>query len=247
MKAYHPVLLEGLQQEMEVVVSLERDGKNKTPAHDQPCDMIMAGFAWKEISILKFLHGLEKSEELASQTTVAVDISQQEEISFSESCERDEECDEVYLNSVGESYIIGNGDLRKQYQNRPAAVETMTFAQFLVDYYRKQVHQQVVINPESGVGKESEHMIVGGQLRAPTCIKLSNDVIMNKRKGQSKPVPMFLRHNTLDNFGERLLFLPWSSLDVLHQRLSEDEEEKLKQNRLQLFPTAIFPGLSGRT
>ena len=245
--AYHPVLLEGLQQEMEVVVSLDCDGKNKTPAHDQPSDLIMAGFAWKEISILKFLHGLEKSEELASQTTVGVVISQQEEINFNESCERDEECDEVYLNSVGESYIIGNGDLRKQYQNRPAAVETMTFAQFFVDYYRKQVHQQVVINPESGVGKESEHMIVGGQLRAPTCIKLSNGVIMNKRKGQSKPVPMFLKQNTLDNLGERLLFLPWSNLDELHQRLSEDEEEKLKQNRLQLFPTAIFPGLSGRT
>ena len=61
---------------------------------------------------------------------------------------------------------------------------------------------------------------------------------MKKRKTQSKPVPLIL---SLDSFGERLLFLPWSSLDELHQRLSEDDEKKLNENRLQLFPMAIFP------
>ena len=117
----------------------------------------------------------------------------------------------------------------------------MTFAQFVIDYYKKQAHQQAVINPESGVGDESEDLIVGTQLRAPVCIQLSNNVILRKRKGQPKPVPLFLRSNTLSSFGERLLFLPWSSSEELHQRLSEGDKEKLKQNRLQLFPMAIFP------
>ena len=76
-RSYHPLLLEGLQQEVEVTVALERLKTEETPVQDQPCEKIMAGFAWKEISILKFLHGLEKSDELASQTTVEVFTNQE--------------------------------------------------------------------------------------------------------------------------------------------------------------------------
>ena len=240
-KPYNPILLEGLQQEVEVDVALGRIDAPHNHVQAQPFATFMAGFAWKEISLLKFLHGLEQSDDLASQSTVAINMNQEEDVNFSESTEKDEECDEVYLNSIGESYIISNGDLRKQYLNRPVTVKSMTFAQFLVDYYRKQVHQKVVINPELGVGDDSEDVIVGGQLRAPVSIKLSNNVIMKKRKGLSRPVPLFLNSNSLDSFGERLLFFPWSSLEELNQRLSEEDKEKMTKNRLQLFPLAIFP------
>ena len=98
-----------------------------------------------------------------------------------------------------------------------------------------------MINPESGVGDDSEELIVGSELRAPLSIQLSNSVVMKKRTGKSKPVPLFLPGNSLDNFGARLLFLPWRSSEELHQRLSEEERVKIKQNRLQLFPMAEFP------
>ena len=239
-KSNHPLLLEGLQQEVEVTVALERLKTEETPVQDQPFEKIMAGFAWKEISILKFLHGLERCEELASQTTVGICTNQERELTFCEASERDEESDETYLNSIGESYIVKNGDMRKQYENRPNAVKHMTLAQFVIDYYKKQSHHQVVINPESGVGAESEDLIVGTELRAPLSMQLSNNVIIRKRTGKSKPVPLFLTSNTLSNFGERLLFLPWSNSEELLQRLSEDEKKKMKLNRLQLFPMATF-------
>ena len=98
-----------------------------------------------------------------------------------------------------------------------------------------------MINPETGVGNDSEELIVGSELRVPLSMQLSNGVIMKKRIGKSKPVPLFLPAHTLDNFGERLLFLPWSSSEELHRRLSEEEKAKIKQNRLQLFPMADFP------
>ena len=165
---------------------------------------------------------------------------QEGELTFTEAGERDEERDEVYVNSIGESYIIKNGDLRKQYANRPAAVKDMTLAQFVIHYYRKQSHHQVVINPETGVGNDSEELIVGSELRAPLSMQLSNNVIMKKRTGKSNPVPIFRMSSTLSNFGERLLFLPWSTSEELQQRLSEEKKEKMRQNRLQLFPMAVF-------
>ena len=240
-KPYHPLLLEGLQEQVVVTVSLEGNDAQNFPTLDQPPATVMAGFAWREISILKFLHGLEKFDDPASQTTVAIIANQENDISFKESSERDEERDEIFVNSIGESYIVGNGDLRKLYANRPAAVQSMTLAQFVLSYYKKQSYQQVVINPESGVGDDSEELIVGSELRAPLSIQLSNSVVMKKRTGKSKPVPLFLPGNSLDNFGARLLFLPWRSSEELHQRLSEEERAKIKQNRLQLFPMAEFP------
>ena len=68
---------------------------------------------------------------------------------------------------------------------------------------------------------------------------------MKKRCEKSKPVPLFQRSNTLDSYGERLLFQPWRNLEELLQPQSEDDKEKQKQNRLELFPLAIFPGAGG--
>ena len=83
---------------------------------------------------------------------------------------------------------------------------------------------------------------MGGEGRAPLSMKLSNTVIMKKRSEKSKPVPLLLRSNTLDSYGERLLFQPWRSAEELHQKQTEEDKERQKQNRLQLFPMAIFPG-----
>ena len=81
---------------------------------------------------------------------------------------------------------------------------------------------------------------MGGDSRLPLSMRLANGVIMKKRTGKSKPV-LLLRPNYLDSYAERLLFGPWRSLDALHQRLSDTERERLQQNRLELFPYAVFP------
>ena len=78
-------------------------------------------------------------------------------------------------------------------------------------------------------------------MRAPMAMKLSNNVIMKKRRDKNRPVPLFFKSNTLDSFGERMLFQPWRSVDELLRRQSEEDKEKQKQNRLELFPMAIFP------
>ena len=243
--AYHPLLLEALQQRMEIRVVMETEhwkpGKNCN--EDAPGNQIMAGFAWKEISILKFLHGVskEKYEEPVSQATVSVITSQEQELNFKDSDEKDDECDDIFVNSRSESFIISNGDLQKLYAKRPAAAKDMTFAQFVINYYRKRACQQAIIDPMSGIGEESEEPIVGGEVGAPVSMKLSNNVIMKKRNEKNKPVPLFLRSNTVDGYAERMLFQPWRNVHELLQPQSEEDKAKQRQNQLELFPMAIFP------
>ena len=247
--AYHPLLLEALQERTEVRVAVETEfwEPESSCDEDSPEDPLMGGFAWKEVSILKFLDGVskEKFEEPVSQATVTVITRQEHELKFKDSDERDEECDDVFVNSKDESFIITNGDLKKLYAKRPEArgVKDMLFGQFIVDYYRKQPRQPAIIDHVSGVGEESEEPIVGGDCRAPLAMKLSNNVIMKKRCETVKPVPLLLRSNTLDRYGERMLFQPWRNDDELLQPQSEEDKEKQRQNRLELFPMAIFPGV----
>ena len=187
---------------------------------------IMAGFAWKEVSLLKFLHGisLDSYDEPASQYTVSVISSQEQEFSFKESDEKDEECDDIFINSKNESFIIGNGDLRKLYMKRPPAMEQMTFAQFVIDYYRKKPRQQAIIDPESGVGEESDTLVVGGgELRALLFMKLSNTIIMKKRSEKTRPIPVLLQLNTVNSYGERMLFQPWRSFEELVEGQSDED------------------------
>ena len=49
--------------------------------------------------------------------------------------EKDKECDDIFINRKEETFIISNGDLRKLYVKRPPAMELITFAQFVVNYY----------------------------------------------------------------------------------------------------------------
>ena len=178
---------------------------------------------------------------------MSVITSQETEFNFKDSDEKDEECDDIFVNSKDENFIISNGDLRKLYTKRPDAsgVEDMTFGQFIIEYYRKHPRQSAVVDPVSGVGKESEQPIVGGEMGAPVAMKLSNNVIMKKRCDKNKPVPLLLRSNTLDSYGERMLFQPWRNVGELLQIQSEEEKEKQTQIRLELFPMAIFPGSGG--
>ena len=240
--AYHPLLLEALQQQVKVRIVM-----NAEHAHvekNQDGSEIMAGFAWKEISILKFLHGisLDSYEEPVSQNIVNVIAGQQQEYNFKESSEKDEECDDIFINSKEETFIVTNGDLRKLYLKRPPRMEPMTFAEFVITYYRKTSRQEAVIEPNSGVGEDSSELVVGGgNLRAPKSMKLSNNIIMKRRSNKSKLVPLLLQCNTLDNYGERMLFQPWRSFEELVEGQEEEDKEQQKQNRLKIFPMSIFP------
>ena len=242
---YHPLLLEALRANVEVRIAMEPEHIEAKPICDEASahEGIMAGFAWKEISILKFLDGISrnKHEEPVSQAIVTVITSPGEEFDFKDSNEKDEECDEIFINSKNESYIITNGDLRKLYAKRPEAMKEMTFAEFVISYYKKQKHQQATIDPQSGIGDESNEQIVGGSLRAPSAMKLSNNIIMKRRAKKSKPVPLLLQSNTLDDYGEHILFQPWRTLEEIGQGVTVEDKERQQQNRLALFPLSHFP------
>ena len=64
---------------------------------------------------------------------------------------------------------------------------------------------------------------------------------MKKRDEKNLPVPILLPSNTLDNYGERMLFRPWRALEELLVEGTEEEEQELKGNRLALFPMSKFP------
>ena len=194
--------------------------------------------------MLQFLHGLSQAnyEEPVSQATISIKASQEQERCFTRSDEKDEEIDDIYINRKNQSYIIMNGDMKKLYSKRPAGKpEEMTFAHFLISYYKKKSHQKATINPDTDVGTDSGETIVGGQGRMPTCMKLSNKAILMKRSQEARPVPLLLGSNSLDAYGARLLFQPWRQLEELSEESTEDEKYMQKQNRLALFPMSNFP------
>ena len=206
-------------------------------------DGFMAGPAWMKVSILKFLHqvSLSSYEEPVSEATVNILSIQEELLSFKESDERDEECDQVFRNSKNESYIIINGDLKKLYAMRPVAVDRMPFAFFATRYYRKRPEQQSIVDPQSNVGRDSGEPVARGGCMAPLFIKLSNGIIMKKRSDGSHLLPLLQPSQCVDNYGERLLFKPWRSVNELIQESSEEEKAQLRQDRLDLFPMSVFP------
>ena len=73
--AYHPVLLEALEQRVEVGVVMEAEGwePERSCDEDSPEDQMMGGFAWKEISVLKgagSFHDIRKTmKELSANDT----------------------------------------------------------------------------------------------------------------------------------------------------------------------------------
>ena len=105
---------------------------------------------------------------------------------------------------------------------------------------KKQHLQKAVINPQTDIGQETNEPIVGGETGAPTFVKLSNKIIMKKRSERSKPIPLLLPSNTLDAYGQRLLFQPWRTEAELNLESTEEEKEQQKQNRLALFPRSVF-------
>ena len=245
---YHPLLLEALHAGVEVRIAMDPEHiATKGVCHGASAqEGIMAGYAWKEISILKFLDGISGDEfkELVSQAIVTVIASQEDELNFADSNEKDEECDEIFINSKEENFIITNTDLRKLYMNRPFAVEVMTFAEFVISYYRKTARQRTVIDRQSGVGESSGELVQvvgGGNLCAPISMKLRNNIILKRRSDKSKVVPLLLHCNTLDNYGERMLFQPWRNFEELLERQEEEDKEQQKQNRLKIFPMCFFP------
>lgn len=121
---YHPLLLEALMEQVEVRIAVAPEHLQVNQDQVQ-CSEIMAGVAWKDVSLLKFLHGVTLSnyDEPVSQFSVKIIASQEQEFNFKDSTEKDEECDDVYTNSKGETLIISNGDLRKLYVKRPPVME----------------------------------------------------------------------------------------------------------------------------
>ena len=176
-----------------------------------------------------------------SSTNVVPVITTPEQLHcFKEPTEREEEIDEVFTNRRNEAFILSNGDFRKLYSLRPAGLERMTFAEFLLDYYKKQSGQEAVIDMDTGLGEESGHKIIGADVNAPMSMQLNNMIVM-KRRTRLRPVPLFMSTDSLDNYGEQALFQPWRSLQELNNNRTEEEELERRRRRLELFPLAVFP------
>ena len=236
---YHPLLLEALKSGLEFRVVT-------TAEHLQN---VFSGGAlggddnvWTQVSILQFLHGLSQSNymEPTSQATVPIVACQTQERCFKDASEGDEGQDEIFVNRKGEEFTIINGDLRKLYRLRPAGLESMTLAQFAVCYYKLKPHRKSIIDPQSDLGPESEESIVGGPLRVPLYVRLSNNIKMKKRTEGARPVPLMLKSDTLDPYGERLLFKCWRNFEELDDEVSEAELTQQTRIRLSLFPMSIF-------
>ena len=120
-------------------------------------------------------------------------------------------------------------------------MDKMTFAQFSILYYKLRAEQKAIVYPETDIGEESNVPIVGGESGAPLFMKLANGIILKKREEKNLPVPMLLPSNTLDKYGERMLFTPWRTLEELLREDTEEEDQQIKENRLALFPMSKFP------
>ena len=243
--AYHPLLLEALKERVEVRITLapEHLEAEEYSFAPQLQEGTLISPSWTVVSTLKFLSGVsqENYKELLSQSSVALRISQDQERCFREATERDEEMDDIFFNRRDESYIIINGDLRKLYAKRPPRMDKMTFAQFSILYYKLRAEQKAIVYPETDIGEESNVPIVGGDSNAPLCMKLSNGIIMKKRGEKDLPIPLLSPSNTLDRYGERMLFRPWRTLEELLVDNSEEEDQQLKETCLALFPMSTFP------
>ena len=240
-ESYHPLILEALKQRVYCRVVV-------TPGHLQPDLSVSSGqsggekFAWKSVSIMKFLHGLTQAhyKDPTSQSTVPVIAFQERERTFKDATEEDAETEEVFFNRKNEGFMIVNGDLRKLYAMRPEALREMTFAQFVINYYRLQVHQKSLLQPQSDIGLESSEPVIGGNTRVPLFLKLANNIIMKKRSDTSRPVPLLLFSNGFDSYQARILFKPWRNLEEVATEGSEEESAQLRQNQLSLFPMSVF-------
>ena len=119
----------------------------------------------------------------------------------------------------------------------------MTFAELVTEYYIDWWGSHAIIDPETGLGGESEDVIVGSRTLAPLYMQLTNRKVMKKRTRADKnnPVPLLMHNNTLDDYGERILFKPWRNKEELLIGISDVEKSRCRQVRLQLFPMGVFP------
>ena len=234
---YHPILLEAAQNKVTAHLVLEGECLNIEPCVNE----IPGGQGWKEITLLEFIGRVVNKYQDPSSTNIVPVITTPEQLRcFKAPTEREEEVDEVFTNRRNEAYILSNGDLRKLYSLRPAGLESMTFAEFIVDYYKKRSSQKAVIDMHTGLGEESGHKMIGTDMIAPLSMQLTNMIIM-KRRTRNKPVPLFMTSEFLDNYGEQALFQPWRNLEELSNNRTEEEEQERRNRRLELFPMAVFP------
>ena len=234
---YHPLLIEATDNHVRVETVIGGEYIQYQNAEEMG--------PWEEVNILEFLFCVmvKSDSNLASSGIVNVVASPELELCFNTSTERDEEVDDIYTNKKNETYIVSNNNLSKLYALRPVGADSMRFAQFATEYYVDFKGGRAIVDPETGLGGESEDRIVGGEGYAPLYMQLTNRKIMKKRTRADKlmAVPLLMPHNTLGNYGERILFKPWRSKEELLNELSEEDKLRCKQVRLQLFPMGVFP------
>ena len=77
-------------------------------------------------------------------------------------------------------------------------------------------------------------------LSAPQYMKLSNGIVMKRRKGRLA-VLQLLYSGAPGAFGHELLWEPWRYLEDVRGNQSNEETLEQKNTRLAIFPLSMYP------
>ena len=214
---------------------------------------------WKEVSILEYTNGhLPEDGRLVgprSQSIVQVDTSKGDKVPWREAQDRDNiRGDDIFLNqeeeneeNEGTGYIRSKSDIRRLYEVRPLKMYGMRLGQMAAEYHEIQAgghgleSAKSQIDSQTNVGPDSDGRVVGMEnLSAPQYMKLSNGIVMKRRKGRLA-VLQLLYSGAPGAFGHELLWEPWQYLEDVRGNPSNEETLEQKNTRLAIFPLSMYP------
>lgn len=204
---------------------------------------------WREISILEFIHSCLpdtcKASGLKGQSIVPVITSRDSDLKWREAVDSDRlKGEEIFTSSAEKEYVRTDGDIRKLYEARPAAMEHMTLGQFASEYillypsWHGYEAAKSTIDEHSKIGPNSDQLIAGSRdLWAPQTMMLLNGGIM-KRRNENAALCLSNR-GKMTKYATMLLWTPWTVQGSVNGEHHENETEEQKQRRLGVFPASV--------
>ena len=256
---YIPVILEATQMYMRADVVINGESRT-TEIHELKNDIAsclsdpegeFTPESWTEISILDFIHSCLpdkcKASGLTSQSIVPVVTSRSSDLKWRAAVDSDnQKGEEIFTSGEEKEYVRTDGDIKKLYEMRPAAMKEMVLGQFASEYrllYPARDGYEAAkstIDEDSKIGPNSDHCIAGTRdLWAPQAIMLSNGGIMKMRT--VKAALNLTGRGRTNKYTSMLLWSPWTELERVNGEQEEVETEEQKHRRLIVFPRSIFP------
>ena len=215
--------------------------------------------SWKEVSLLEFVNGcMSEDSRLVgprSQPIVQVITQKERTLTWRDAQDNDhQKGEEVFQDDEdGEPrnyYVRTEGDVRKLFEHRPAAMDHMPLGQLASEYRKIQAggfgleSAREKIDLDVGVGPASLRQVVGTENQmAPICMKLTNGTMMQMRSGQ-KAILHLLYSGAPGRHGNQLLWSPWRHLEDITGDQQDEESDLQKRRRLQVYPMSVYPSLT---